>query len=251
MTAGRWAGRHVIVTGGSSGIGLAATALLLGAGARVTAIGLAGRPLAELAALAQPGLAVAAADVSEPEQLAAAMDAGRAAHGPAGALITCAGMVPPGHLTDLTDADLRRHLEVSYFGTVHAIRLALPDLLRAEQASITCLSSAAGFLGASGYSGPSKFAIGGLCEVLRQDLRPRGIAVTVVCLDDAGTSALGTQTRVARDLLAGTAAGRALVLPGADAGAAHRGAGTAPGLVARCMDVRDRPGGRQGRAALR
>jgi 3-dehydrosphinganine reductase len=253
MTADPWAGRHVIITGAASGVGLGATALLLGAGARVTAIGLADRQLAELAAPPRPGLAVAAADVSEPGQLAAAMDVGRAAHGPAGALITCAGLVPPGCCTDLTDADLRRHIEVSYFGTVHAIRLALPDLLRADRASITCVSSAAGFLGASGYSGPSKFAIGGLCEVLRQDLRPRGITVTVVCLDDADTPALAAEPpvrppgltarpggeravspeRVARDLLAGTAAGQALVLPGAEARALHHAAG----LVARHLDT--------------
>jgi 3-dehydrosphinganine reductase len=197
MTAQRWAGRHVIVTGGTTGTGLAATALLLAAGARVTAIGPAGRPLAELAARAQPGLAVAAADASEPEQLAAAIDAGRAAHGPAGALITCADPVPLGYLANLSEADLRRHLEVSYFGAVHAIRLTLPDLLRAGQASITCVSSAAGFLGVSGYTGPSKFAIGGLCEVLRQDLSARGITVTVVCLDDADSPMEAAETALA------------------------------------------------------
>ncbi|HEX5291247.1 MAG TPA: SDR family NAD(P)-dependent oxidoreductase [Streptosporangiaceae bacterium] len=191
--AHRWAGRHVVVTGGTSGIGLAAARLLLDAGARVTA--------------------VAAADAGEPERLAAAIEAGRAAHGPAAALVTCAGLAGPGYRTGLTGADLRRHLEASYLGTVHAIRLTLPDLLRAQRASITCAAPAAGFLGGTGAGarGPSKFAVGGLCEALRQGLRPRGITVTAFCPADADTS-----LAAARALLAGTAAGRALVSPGTD-----------------------------------
>jgi 3-dehydrosphinganine reductase len=175
----------VVVTGGTSGIGLAVAALLLDAGARVTA--------------------VAAADAGEPERLAAA--------GPAAALVTCAALAGPGYRTGLTGAGLRRHLEVGYLGTVHAIRLALPDLLRAERASITCVASAAGFLGGTGAGarGPSKFAVGGLCEALRQELRPRGITVTAVCPADADTP-----LAAARALLAGTVAGRALVAPATD-----------------------------------
>jgi 3-dehydrosphinganine reductase len=186
--AQRWAGRHVVVTGGTSGIGLAAAALLAEAGARVTA--------------------VAAADAGEPERLAAAIEAGRAAHGPAAALVTCAALAGPGYRTELAGADLRRHLEAAYLGTVHAIRLTLPDLLRAERASITCVASAAGFLGgtAAGARGPSKFAVRGLCEALRQELRPRGITVTAVCPAEADTP-----LAAARTLLAGTVAGRALV----------------------------------------
>jgi 3-dehydrosphinganine reductase len=198
--ARRWAGRHVVVTGGTSGIGLAAAALLADAGARVTA--------------------VAAADAGEPERLAAAIEAGRAAHGPAAALVTCAALAAPGCRVELAGADLRRHLETGYLGTVHAIRLTLPDLLRAERASITCVASAAGFLGgtAAGARGPSKFAVRGLCEALRQELRPRGITVTAVCPAEADTP-----LAVARTLLAGTVAGRALAAPATD----HQIAGAA------------------------
>jgi 3-dehydrosphinganine reductase len=258
VASAHWENRHVLVTGGTSGIGLATTRLLLAAGARVTALGLPDRYLDELTATAVPGLLAAPADVTDQEQLAAAFDLGRSAHGPVGALITCAGVVKPGYFTELTDADLRTHMEVNYFGTVHPIRLALPDLVRAGNASITCVSSAAGFVGVFGYGayGPSKFAVRGLCEVLRQELRPRGVTVTVVCPTDVDTPMLAAENpakpaelralsagesalsagRVARDLLAGTAAGRAMVLPGAEAKALRWAAGTVPGLLARYMD---------------
>ena len=258
QTRAHWSGRHVVVTGGTSGIGLATTDLLLGAGASVTAIGRTQAGVQRLAEQYRPGLTAVAADVSQRDQLVAAIDAGRDAHGPVGALICSAGIVKPGYFTDLTDADLRAHMEVNYFGTVHAIRACLADLRTRPGASITCISSAAGFLGVFGYGAysPSKFAVRGLCEVLRQELRPLGISVTGVYPADVDTPMLAQESLlkpaelralssganamsavdVARALLAGSAAGRAVVLPGLSTKGLYRLVGLAPRTVARLMD---------------
>lgn len=258
MTRAQWTGRHVVVTGGTSGIGLATTGLLLAAGARVTVVALADASATALAAEQRPHLTVVTADVSSPEQLRAGLELGRAQHGPVSALITCAGIVTPGYFHDLTDADLRRHMEINYFGTVNAIRACMADLLAGSGSSITCISSVAGFMGVFGYGAysPSKFAVRGLCEVLRQELKPQGITVTAVYPADVDTPMLAAETLlkpaelsalssgknaisavdVATAMLAGTLAGRATVLPGLSPKGLHRLVGLAPRTVARIMD---------------
>ena len=253
-----WSGRHVAVTGGTSGIGLETTRNLLSAGALVTAIGLPDAALERLRSESQENLVVAAADVTDTGQLHEAIEHGRSSHGPLGALVTCAGLVKPGYFDELTDDDLRRHMEINYFGTVHAIRLALPDLRAASGASITCVSSAAGFLGVFGYAAysPSKFAVTGLCEVLRQELRPHGISVSVVYPTDVETPMLAqestekppelralspgenslTVSQVATALLNGTAVDRARILPGLGPWALHFAVRAAPRLLSVYMD---------------
>jgi 3-dehydrosphinganine reductase len=251
--AEHWKGRHVVVTGATSGIGLAATRQLLVAGARVTAIGLDAGQLEPT-----PGLCLAPADVASRESLAAAIDLGCASFGSVGGLLTSAGITRPGYFQELDDHEFRRHMEINYFGTPYAVQLCLPDLLTQPRASITCMASAAGFLGVFGYSAytPSKFAVAGLCEVLRQELKPHGITVTGVFPPDVDTPMLAGETpfkpaelralssgknplspdRVARELLAGTVAGRARVTPGLSTKGIRFLSGALPRVTAAVMD---------------
>ncbi|MEU5594996.1 SDR family NAD(P)-dependent oxidoreductase [Streptomyces sp. NPDC020298] len=254
-----WNGRHVALTGGTGGIGLAATELLVRAGAHVTVIASDGAKAEALRDRMLPNVVVAPADVADAGAVAAALDRGRAEHGAIRSVITCAGITRPAYFQDLTDTDLRRQMEVNYFGTLYPVRLALPDLMSGRGGSITCVSSAAGLLGVFGYGAycPGKFAVRGLCEVLRQEYRPHGITVTGVYPPDVDTPMLTaeqplkppetlalssgekplTALAVARAMLKGTESGRASVVPGASTKVLKWVAGAAPGLLFRYIDA--------------
>jgi 3-dehydrosphinganine reductase len=254
-----WAGRHTVITGATSGIGLATTQVLVDAGAHVTAIGLDDDAANRLAAERHDNLLVAPADVRREDELSTAFKHARIRFGAVQSLICCAGIAKPGYFTDLTTDDHRRHMDVNYFGTLFSVQQAVPDLIAAGRGSVTCVSSAAGFLGFFGYGAytPTKFAVSGLCEVLRQELKPLGITVTAVYPPDVNTPMLAGETplkppelralsngekalsadQVAQALIEGTETGRPRVTPGASTRLLRFAAGAVPGLLARYMDT--------------
>jgi 3-dehydrosphinganine reductase len=187
--------RHAIVTGGSSGIGLATVRMLVGEGARVSVIALDDEYLAALAADPPGGghpVHLEAADVSDRAALEAAIAACESEHGPCEILVTCAGIVLPGYFEDLPVEEFERESAVNYLGTVYAIKAVVPGMLERESGNIACISSTAGLIPVFGYTayGPTKYAIRGLCDILRNELKPRGIAVSCVYPSDVDTPQL-------------------------------------------------------------
>ena len=254
-----WRGRHVVITGGSSGIGRALAALLTASGADVSVLALDDADLASVAidpALA--GVAAVPVDVTDVDAVEAAVAQAVARHGPVRSLMTCAGVTRPGHAFDLPLAEYRREMEINYFGTLHAVRAVAPAMIAAGEGTITCISSAAGLLGVFGYAAyaPTKFAVRGLCETLRQELRPHGVSVTAVYPPDVDTPMLHgeeplkpAETRaisgtiqplsadvVARAMLRGTERGVASVIPDAKTKGLRLIVGAAPGVTGRVLD---------------
>lgn len=157
--------------------------------------------LADAAAqLADDGAVVetASADVADPRQTARAIDGCVATQGPADVLVTSAGMVHPGRFVELDDDVFRRTMEVNYFGTLHAIRAVAPSMADRGRGSIVGISSAAGLFGVYGYTAyaASKFAVRGLLESLRQELRPHGVHVVCVFPADVDTDQLREENRL-------------------------------------------------------
>lgn len=254
-----WSGRHVLITGGSSGIGLATTEHLLERGALVTVAALPDSALEKLRVRALPDLVIRATDVTDVDQVAAAVDAGRERHGTIRSLITCAGVTRPGHFDDLPETEFRRQMEVNYFGTLWSVRQALPDLRAHPGGSITCVASAAALLGVFGYSAysPSKFAVRGLSETLRQECGPMGVSVTCVYPPDVDTPMLAAEqpfkptelralssgtplpaARVARALVKGTRKGQRIVVPGVATHVLRGAANVLPGALGKMIDRR-------------
>jgi 3-dehydrosphinganine reductase len=250
-------GRHVCITGGSSGIGLATAHLFAARGARLSLLARTPERL-EAAADELRGAAGSSAvtthptDVSDRDAVNAAVAAAVAAHGPVDVLLTCAGVAHPGYFEQLDDAVFRETIDVDYFGTLWPIRAVVPDMIGRGRGSVVAVSSAAGLIGVFGYTayGPSKFAVRGLMEALRQELKPHGIHVGCVYPPDVDTPQLAYENRykpaetraisgsikpltadaVAGSILEGIESGRFAIIPDAQTKLLARTAGLVPEL---------------------
>ena len=195
-----FAGAHVLVTGGSSGIGRAFVRRVVDSGARVSVVALPDADLASTdAELGERGATytTVAADVTDQQELGAAIGRVTDVLGPCDVLLTCAGIARPGYFERLDDAVFRRTMEVDYFGTLYALRAVVPSMIARRSGSVVGISSAAGLVGIFGYTpyAPAKFAVRGLLEALRGELAPYGVHVGCVCPADTDTPQLAYENR--------------------------------------------------------
>jgi len=227
-----------MVTGGSSGIGRAFVRNVVSRGAAVSVLALDDGRLADTAAeLEAAGVShvALATDVADAGSVAVAVSRATEALGPCDALLTCAGIAHPGYFQQLDDAVFRSTMEIDYFGTLYALRAVVPAMVERGQGSVVGISSTAGLIGVFGYTAysPPKFAVRGLLEVLRVELRPHGIHVGCVCPPDTDTPQLAyenqykpaetfaisgaikpfTPERVASSIVLGMERGRFLITP--------------------------------------
>jgi 3-dehydrosphinganine reductase len=234
--------RHVLITGGSSGIGLALARQAAAAGARLSLVARDPAKLAIAVAAVRahapdtPDVFTVPADVAIEAAVQEAVRAAEAVHGPVDVLITSAGVARPGYFEEVPIAVFERTMAVNYFGTLYALKAVVPGMRERRRGSVVLVSSGAGLVGLFGYTAyaPSKFALRGLAESLRAELKPAGIAVTIVYPPDTDTPQLAeenltkppetkaltsagglwTADAVARATLAGVRRGRFLVTPG-------------------------------------
>jgi len=85
-----------------------------------------------------------------------------------------------------------RHMEVNYFGTLYCIRAVVPSMMARRRGTIAAISSTAGLISVFGYTayGPSKYAVRGLCDVLRIEMKPHGVHVACIYPSDVDTPQL-------------------------------------------------------------
>jgi 3-dehydrosphinganine reductase len=240
-----WNGKVVLVTGGSSGIGLAAAKQLASAGAQVW---LAARRREVLeAALKEVQAArrdssqlcgIVSADVTDSHQAAEAVEIVTASAGAPDVVFNSAGSTQPGYVHELSLDIFEELMQVNYFGTVYVTAAALPAMLLRGSGHIINISSMAGYLGVYGYTAysASKYAVVGYSEALRAEMKPHGIRVSVAFPPDTDTPQLAYEApykpaetkaisgtakalpaeKVARSILQQAAKGRYLIFPGTD-----------------------------------
>ena len=257
----RFRGTHSVVTGGSGGIGLEIARRLVELGGSVTLVARDEERLARAADEIGRGTEFIPLDISDREAVARALPGER----PVDLLVNCAGMATVGEFMDLSPDDLRREMDVNYFGAVWATRAVLPHFLERGRGNVAIVGSTASLIGIHGYGAytPPKFALYGLAEVLRAELAPRGIGVTMVMPTSTRTPMLEREVEeappetvaiitarrvlepaeVAEATVRGIARGRFEVIPGRDVALSTRAYRMLP-AVGRLVVDRDARKGR-------
>ncbi len=236
-------GKLALITGGSSGIGQALAVELARAGASVWILARHTEQLQRSVerieqARIDPGQSFGflSVDVSNREEIGEALQKFLQEVGAPDLLINSAGVTHPGQVEDLSLDIFRWNMEVNYFGTVYVTKALLPAMIARGSGHIVNISSVAGIVGVYGYTayGASKYAVAGFSDVLRAEMKPHGIQVSVVFPADvetpqleyekqfkpavtkelSGNGGLMTPETVTKSILAGVRRNRYIITPG-------------------------------------
>ncbi len=179
------AGKVVVITGASSGMGEAAARHLAAKGASVVLGARRADRIEAVAAdiVAAGGKAVAiVTDVTSLVDATRLVDTAVETYGRIDVLINNAGVMPLSPVDRLKVDEWDRMIDVNVRGVFHGVAAALPHMKRQKSGQIINLSSVAGykvFPGSAVYSA-TKYAVRAFSEGLRQDLKPYNIRTTVV-----------------------------------------------------------------------
>jgi NADP-dependent 3-hydroxy acid dehydrogenase YdfG len=175
----------IAITGASAGIGRATAIRLAGQGASIVLCARRREPLERTAADVERagGRALPiVGDVTRPEDMQALVAAAIDHFGRLDVMMCNAGFGIYGPIDTIDPSQMRRLLDVNYFGTYHAIRAALPHFRARNAGHFFVVSSIVGRRGVPGMGAYSatKFAQVGLAECLRAELVGSGIHLSVV-----------------------------------------------------------------------
>lgn len=214
-----WHGQRVWLVGASSGIGAALARELLAAGASVALSARTRERLVEVAGRSRRAV-VLPMDATEPAQWAAAFETLQAQWQGVDLVIFCSAQYQPERSWEVRADGVRSMLESNLGSVYYGIETVLPAMIERGAGALAIVASVAGYMGLPNATvyGPTKAALINLAELLYLDLRPRGIAVTLIdpgfvqtpltARNNFHMPALITPEQAAAYILAGFAAGR-------------------------------------------
>jgi 3-dehydrosphinganine reductase len=102
------------------------------------------------------------------------------------------------YLEKVTLEDFKKNMDVNYYGQLVPTLIVLPYFMEAKNGYITFTSSVMGFMAIMGYATyvPSKFAIAGLAEILRHELLPYNVKVSVLYPVDTDTPGFAEENKL-------------------------------------------------------
>jgi NAD(P)-dependent dehydrogenase (short-subunit alcohol dehydrogenase family) len=167
--------RVALVTGASSGIGGAIAAKLAADGHRV--FGTARKPGPKVGEVEMVAL-----DVTDEASVKACVDGVIAKAGKLDILVNNAGYLFPGAVEEASMDEVRAQFDTNFFGVVRMFKAIVPLMREQKSGHLITISSLAGIVPVPfwGYYTASKFAVEGLCESLRYEMKPFGVKVALV-----------------------------------------------------------------------
>jgi NAD(P)-dependent dehydrogenase (short-subunit alcohol dehydrogenase family) len=169
-----------LITGASSGFGLALAHAALERGDRVAATSRRAGPIEGLEE--DEGLALIKLEVTDAAQREEAVKATIDSFGRIDVLVNNAGRTQVGAVEETTDEELRDLFELHFFAPVALTREVLPQMRRQGGGAIVQMSSVGGQVTAAGFGAycATKFALEGLTETLQEEVAPFGIKTMIV-----------------------------------------------------------------------
>ncbi|XP_058413253.1 3-ketodihydrosphingosine reductase isoform X2 [Diceros bicornis minor] len=198
-------GAHVVVTGGSSGIGKCIAIECYKQGAFITLVArnedklLQAKKEIEKHSINDKQVVLCiSVDVSQDySQVENVIKQAQEKLGPVDMLVNCAGMSLSGKFEDLEVSTFERLMSVNYLGSVYPSRAVITTMKERRVGRIVFVSSQAGQLGLFGFTAysPSKFAIRGLAEALQMEVKPYNVYVTVAYPPDTDTPGFAEENK--------------------------------------------------------
>ncbi|XP_017277841.1 3-ketodihydrosphingosine reductase [Kryptolebias marmoratus] len=198
-------GAHVVVTGGSSGIGKCIAMECYRQGAFITLVArdeeklLRAKKDVEKFAIndKQVVLCVSVDVSSDYTQVENVIKQAQEKLGPVDMLVNCAGTAISGKFEEMEVERFKEMIELNYLGSVYPTRAVITTMKERRMGRIMFVSSQAGQIGLFGYTAysPSKFALRGLAEALQMEIKPYNIYVTMAFPPDTDTPLLAEENK--------------------------------------------------------
>ncbi len=188
-----------LITGGSSGIGLALAKQLYQEGTNlcllatdVEKLSQAKTEIQALAANESQTVETLSCDIRNYDALNVILEEWMERSGTPDLVVNSAGVTYPGYFQDLDVEIFHWLMDINYYGTLHVCKIIIPKMIQQGRGTMVNISSQAGFAGVFGYTGysASKYAVRGFSDVLRSEMKPLGIQVSVVFPPDTLTPQL-------------------------------------------------------------
>ena len=194
-----FSGKSVLITGGSSGIGLELAKKLAASGCHIAILArdpvkleTATVEIRKSRSSSDQKVTALQVDVSDCEKLSQTLADWQETDGVPDLVVNSVGFGRPGLFETIDVTMFRSMVDTNYLGPIYVTKSILPGMLKRGSGHLVFVSSVAGFLGMYGYTSyaPTKFAIRGFVDSLRCEVKDRGIQLSIVFPPDTQTPGL-------------------------------------------------------------